>query len=120
MPRKRIRTVAMVQPSWLERYGFNITTLATVIFFGLGFYFSTTYTLTQHSDSLRKLELSDRTNEKAREKVREEFVTNAERTAKGISDLNTKTEVQNVQLQSIKEALDKINRTLENASITRK
>lgn len=114
MPRKSQR------PSWIERYGVNLTTLGVVFFTAIGFYFSTINTLNEHSKALEELKTVNKNELKEREKIRSDFITNSEKTAAGIATLNTKTEIQNVQLQEIGKSLDKINRTLETVTVQRR
>lgn len=110
----------VTEKSWMERYGINLATLGAVIVSGAGFYFTTISKLEEHSKALVKLEAASNAGDKAREKVRDDFLANSLKTAEGISALNTETKVQNVQLIAINQALEKISRTLETVTVQRR
>lgn len=122
-PLVRVRVIdPPVQPIeswWSKNVLLNIGILFSILTTSVGFYYNTTSKLNEHTKTLDKLEVASKVSDDAREKVRNDFITNAAKTADGIAVLNTKTEVQNVQLQNIAVSLDKMNRLLEAVSISK-
>lgn len=96
--------------SWLANLG-GIP-LLTVIFFGVGWYFTSGQTLKEHDVAISKIQsestLRSEEEKKAREKVRDEFISNQQKTAEGIAKLDTRLAVAETQQATMNQQLGKV------------
>lgn len=121
MPRKH-KTVG----DWLVNQFWNTSLpwLLGLFFIGCGFYWTTTSTLENHTQTLRQLEQTINKNasleSEAREKVRTDFLADSKSTAQGIAELNRQTAVMSTTLVGVEKALDKISTRLDAPSPTRR
>jgi hypothetical protein len=84
---------------------------------GVTWYFNTSYTQTQHSESIGELRkafnVRSEKDDSERQKIREQFLQDSKATSTGIAELNKQTAVMTTVLQNMNRSLEKFEQKLD-------